>query len=42
MYYVWHLEFACLGVQREGIKQHRADEGDVGRLAEGGGGFIYF
>ena len=27
------LELASLGVQWERVKQHRADEGDVGRLA---------
>ena len=29
-----YLELATLGVQWEGVKQHRADEGDVGGLAE--------
>ena len=28
-----HLELAPLGVQGEGVKQHGADEGDVGGLA---------
>ena len=29
-----HLELADLGVKGEGVKEHGADEGDVGRLAE--------
>ena len=29
-----HLELADLRVKREGVEQHRADEGDVGGLAE--------
>ena len=28
-----HLELADLGVKGEGVKEHGADEGDVGRLA---------
>ena len=29
-----HLELADLGVKGGGVKEHGADEGDVGRLAE--------
>ena len=30
----YYLKFALLGVQRKGIKKHRADEGDMSCLAE--------
>ena len=30
-----HLELADLCVKGEGVKEHRTDEGDVGRLAGG-------